>query len=108
MSIWEVLERLSAALRRVIHIQRIQGEPITVQNRRFIPISQVIRLGTFGHGGGGGFIWNRPVELTEEIGPGIYRHHRIPDVTLQTIAGILLAAVVSRVCLGFLLKDRSS
>ncbi|GEM_PF-2375372 len=100
MTLQDTVAWLLAVLRRYIHIETVRGEPFIVAGRKLIPSSQVVRLGGARTGGGGGFIWNRPTAITEEIGEGIYRHYPVRDETLRAVLSILAAAVVFRLVLG--------
>ena len=107
MTIQALLARVVSAIGRVVRVETAEGEPFIVQGKTLVPVSQAIHMGGVGPGGGGGFVWNRPVAVIEEIGPGIDRRYPIRDVTLRTICGILLAAVALRVLIGLLFGRRS-
>jgi len=106
MTIKDILVRFVIALKRSIHMEDVRGEPITVQGRKLIPIAQRIHVGGVGTGSGGGFVWNRPIALTEEIGDGIYRHYHIRDETLRALLGIFMSMLVFRIMLTILFGRR--
>jgi len=106
MSTKDVLAQFIVALRRLIHVERVRGEPFTVQGRTFIPVSQSFHVGGLGTNGGGGFVWNRPVAITEEIGEGIYRHYQIRDETLRMLGIILISVTMFRIVLSVLFRRK--
>ena len=106
MTIKDVLAQFVTALKRLLHMEDVRGEPITVQGRKLIPISQRIHIGGVGTGGAGGFVWNRPIAITEEIEEGIYRHYHIRDDTLRTLLSIFISILVFRIVLTLLFGRR--
>lgn len=106
MTLQDILAWLIALLRRYIHIETVRGQPFVVAGRKLIPSSQVVRVGGARTGGAGGFIWNRPTAITEEIGEGIYRHYPVHDETLRAVLTIFAAAVVFRLVLAVVGRRR--
>jgi hypothetical protein len=106
MTVKDLLVRFVIALKRLVHTEDVRGEPITIQGRRLIPLSQRILVGGARSGGGKGFVWNRPIALTEEIGDGIYRHYHIHDETLRALLGIFMSVLVFRIILSILFGRR--
>jgi len=106
MNLNDILVQLAWALKRLVNIEDVRGEPFTINNRRFIPISQRFQIGGVGKGGGGGFVWNRPIAITEEIGQGIYQHHHIHDETLRALISIAVSLLIFRLVVGIMLKHR--
>ena len=106
MNLKDILIELALTLKRLAHVEDVSGKPFIINNRKFIPISQRFRIGGVGQGGGGGFVWNRPIAITEEIGEGIYQHHHIHDETLRAVIGITIAALLFRMVIGLVLKRR--
>ena len=106
MTIKDLLVQFVVALKRLIRMEDVRGEPITVQGRKLIPISQRIQIGSTGTGGAGGFVWNRPVAITEEIEEGIYRHYHIRDETLRALLSIFISMLVFRIILAIFFGRR--
>ena len=106
MTIKDLLVRFVIAFKRFIRTEDVRGEPITIQGRKLIPLAQRIQVGGVGTGGGKGFVWNRPIALTEEIGDGIYRHYHIHDETLRALFGIFMSVLVFRIMLSILFGRR--
>jgi len=106
MTLKDVVTRLIALLRRYIHVEDMRGDPLVIAGRKLIPSSRSVRIGSVRKAGGGGFIWNRPTAITEEIGEGIYRHYSVHDETLRTVIGILAGAVIFRLALAILVRRK--
>jgi hypothetical protein len=107
MNLQELLARLLALVQPIVHVERVRGEPILVEERRLTPITRAVRIGGIGRQGGGGLVWNHPIAVEEEIGDGIYRTYPIRDVTQYIIAAIFAAAILVRVLLALLSPRRS-
>ena len=106
MTMKDLLVQFVIALKRLIRMEDVRGEPITVQGRKLIPLAQRIHIGGTGTGGGGGFVWNRPIAITEEIEEGIYRHYHIRDETLRALLSIFISMLVFRIVLTLLFGRR--
>jgi hypothetical protein len=106
MTAKDILVQMVIALKRLIRMEDVRGDPINVQGRQLIPLSQRIRIGGFGSGGGGGVVWNRPIAITEEIEEGIYRHYHIRDETLRALIGVFLSVLVFRFALTIMFGRR--
>jgi uncharacterized spore protein YtfJ len=101
-----LLVQVLATLRHIVRVEQVRGEVLVVDGRRLIPVTRVVRIRGFGRHGGWGFIRNRPVAVLEELGEGIYRNYRIPDVTWRTVAIIMISALVLRALLALLFPRR--
>lgn len=102
MTAGAILGRLIQTVRHTVRIAQVQGEPFSVGGRQFVPVSQSICIASYGRNGGGGLVWNRPVELTEVLDAGIYRHYPIRDVTLQALVALLCSVLLFRLALALL------
>jgi hypothetical protein len=98
----------------------VEGEPITVGQREWIPVVQVHsilrRRVTFGttssSGSGGGLIWLQPTAVIERLPGGSERRIAVPDQTGMVITGMLIGALALPIlCLfvvGFMFLWRTS
>ena len=106
MNLNDIWVQLEVALKRALRVEDVRGDPVIIDGRKLIPIAQRFRIGGVGQGGGGGFVWNRPIAVTEELGDGIYRHYHIHDETLRALVSIAVGALIFRLVIGSMLKRR--
>ena len=102
----DISARMALTLKRLFRVEDVRGDPFVVDGRKLIPVSQRIQIGGAAQVAGGGFVWNRPIAVTEELGDGIYRHHHIHDETLRALVSIAVGALIFRLVLGLMLRRR--
>ncbi len=86
---------------RAFRLRTVRGEPYTVGGRVLIPVARIISFGkanaTVGttqvSGGGGGFVWVKPLAVLE-VTPAGERRIGLHDSTAAAIRSMLVAAIV--------------